>query len=45
MIYLKFTKKNANDARKKGKSSQHVDLLGLRITNYATNVKNVIKYG
>ena len=31
--------------RGKKKSSQRVNLLGLKIINYPTNVKNVIKYG
>ena len=43
--YLKFTKKNAKDARKEKKSSQNVILLGLKIINYFTNVRSVEKDG
>ena len=43
ITYLKFTKKNAKHAKKEEKSGQNVILLGLKITDNITNVKNVIK--
>ena len=41
IIYLKFTKKNVKDAGKEKQSNQYAILLGLKIINYNTNVKNV----
>ena len=43
LTYVKFTRKNANHAKKDEKSSQNAIVLGLQTTNYITNVKNVIK--
>ena len=43
IIYLKFIKKDAKDAWKEKKSGQNAIILGLKIINYTTNVKNVIK--
>ena len=45
ITYLKFTKKNPNDARKEEKPNQYAILLGLKIINSITNAKNVKKDG
>ena len=38
-------KKECKACKENRKSCQDVNLLGLKIMNYATSVKNVIKYG
>ena len=43
ITYLKFTKKNAKDAKKEEKSNQYAILLSLKIINYVINAKNVKK--
>ena len=45
IICLKFTKKNAKDARKKEKWNQYAILVDLKIIHYVTNAKNVKEYG
>ena len=42
ITYPGFTKKNINHAKKEKKLCQNVNLLVLKITDYTTNVKNVM---
>ena len=43
ITYLKFIVKSVKDVKKEKKSNQYAILLGFKITNCITNVKNVIK--
>ena len=43
ITYLKFIVKSVKDASKEKKLNQYVILLGLKITNSITNVKDEVK--